>query len=236
MNHLVPESDPAVISRYRVDQRREVDSILRVLAGCDALIAVFDSPHSHEPRALTTLKSFDAAHLRLEMPPAERAAPSGTVVLVALLNEVKVQMVARVRRLAAAATPPVLVLDRPDHLFRIQRRATYRVRPPSGVVAHVYVPAPKGRVRCAVLDISVDGVALAAPAGLEGVSRGAQLRGCDLHLLEGAPIRCDLDVVRAVQRLDGLHLGCRLQHENKEDERRLQRLIMEIEIQRRCRM
>ena len=121
----------------------------------------------------------------------------------------------------------------PSRGWRVQRRNTFRVRPPAGDNARVVVRLPHGREAFSRLaDLSVGGLALIDSSLEPRPALGAILQHCRIEAGKIAPIPCDLRVVQVedgVREKQALLVRCEFIAMPQSMSRFVQVYVMDIE-------
>ncbi len=158
---------------------------------------------------------------------------------VAYLDAVKLQFDLHGLLLVRNPRASALQARLPRQLYRFQRRASYRVRPPerSAPVARLRHPALADMtLSLRILDLSVGGCALLLPDDVPSLPLGATLHAVELVLDSQTTIDVTLRLQHASSVQDGaagLRLGCELLHLAPITERELQRHIDQTQKRRR---
>lgn len=237
MSRLVPETDLDAIAPFRVPDRLSADTVLRELVSRGVLVSVFGG----RVVFCTVVEAFDADTIDLAIGRERRhdpfEGPQGPgprlITFVAFMEDVKIQVTAHPRAVVLADGKLRLRLDRPEAMFRLQRRDGFRVRPLHGDPAFCHLRGPTGRyVRAPVVDVSVVGVAFALPEGLSEPTLGSVYQHCQLQLADCEIIPCDLVVSRTEAVPGGHRVCCRIAPRSRAAEQALQRTIMGIELRR----
>ena len=237
-----PFSPEAVetLAPFRVDAPLEVRECLRALRDRCAPLALHgllrDADLTHA-RLVSVNAPIDHVELDIAVQEARGAAvmSAGTVQAVGFLDRVKVQFeLTRLTPVEAAEGLRVRALL-PLHLYRRQRRDTYRVRLPASSVARCTVPAGSGGCGAAifeVLDASIGGVSLRWNAQ-RPPSCGSRIEDCVLTLPDMPPFRCDL-LVRSVEPIalstpGSWRVGCAFETLSGPLQRTMQRFVFEAD-------
>jgi c-di-GMP-binding flagellar brake protein YcgR len=221
-------------SEFRVDDAREVLALLRRLRDGDVPL-VLSGPNG---RACTSsIWSIDNSRSRLhlsaaiENPQLERLVDGDEVVAVAYLDSVKLQFDVAELVLVHGARGAALRSALPQRLYRFQRRAYYRVRPPAhgAPVARLRHPAiPDMMLELRIVDIGVGGCALLLPHDVPPLEPGIELAAVAIELDGETHFRARLVLQHVTAILPderGVRIGCRWHLEPPHAERALQRYI-----------
>ncbi len=217
---MVRDSDDAgsALSMFAIDRRDEVAAWLRQL-GSRSILLTLAAGDGLEVEA--TIRSVDLQRGRLVLDAAAVGAArtdllrGDEVTAVATLDDVKVQFA--LRGLAADADPASTVIHArlPAQLYRIQRRAAYRVRSagPGSPLAEFRHPAiPEMQLVLRVLDLSVDGCALLLPPDVPAIAPGITINGARIRIGNELQVDTALQVkhLTSIQPGDpGARVGCR---------------------------
>jgi c-di-GMP-binding flagellar brake protein YcgR len=208
----------AALETFAVERPGEVAGWLRQLGSRSIVLTL---AAGDGPGVEATIRSVDLQRGRLVLDAAAVGAARAhllrgdEVTAVATLDEVKVQF--GLRGLTADADPSSTGIHArlPARLYRIQRRAAYRVRSagPGSPLAEFRHPAiPEIQLVLEVLDLSVDGCALLLPPDVPAIAPGITINGARIRIGSEPP----LDTALQVQHLTsiqpgepGARLGCR---------------------------
>jgi c-di-GMP-binding flagellar brake protein YcgR len=217
-----PETDPRLLERFGVLERRERGRLLaELVAGADR-VTLF-AGDDHECVVVSRLLEIDTQHgsviLEFTTDDTHRAAfvRAGRATATALLVRAKLQFEldpVEVRDVGCGASR--LCAPLPGVLAMLQRREAFRVAPPVESSARLWVRDPRepgGERRVAVTDVSATGLGLL----LHGVDADAPEVGTvfgrvRIELPGTSPIHCDL-VVQAIRpgqpgERGALRVGC----------------------------
>jgi len=229
-------------AEFRVDAPREVQTLLRRLrdAGADLFLSAPNGAHLR-----STLWTLDPARGLLSFaadahdPQLRRLVDAGEAVAVAYLDHVKLQFDVDAPLLVHGAQACALQARLPGHLYRFQRRQSYRVRLPerSGATALLRHPGlPEMRLSLRVLDISISGCALLVPPDVPPLPPGTRVPGVRLALDALTHLDATL-VLQHVTSLDGdaagARLGCALHDLDGQAQRVLQHHIDQAQKRKR---
>ena len=178
--------------------------------------------------------SLDAGHPQLEALIAEDEA-----VVVAYLDNVKLQFDVHGMLLVHSASTSVLQTEWPGHLYRFQRRDSYRVRTidrhaPTARLRHPSIADMSLALR--VLDVSIGGCALFVPNDVPALEPGRTLHAVQVEL-DGDTrfvVSLVLHHVTSVPASDrGVRIGCEWIGLDAASTRALQRYIDQTQKRRR---
>ena len=236
-----PGTDSA-FAAFRCDHPREVQALLRQLRDGAVPVALSGPGGAN---LCATVWTVDGDHNRItfDVEPGDSQLAGlvehNEATAVAYLDAVKLQFDLRDLLLVRNPRASALQARLPRHLYRFQRRASYRVRPPerSVPVARLRHPALADMtLHLRILDLSVGGCALLLPDDVPTLPLGATLHAVAL-LLDS---QTTIDVTLRLQHASsvqggaaGLRLGCELLHLAPITERELQRHIDQAQ-KRRC--
>ena len=227
---------------FRCDNPREVLALLRQMRDGAVSVALSGPGGANLGATVWTVDS-DHSRITFDVEPGD-AQLAGLVecneaTAVAYLDAVKLQFDLHDLLLVRNPRASALQARLPQHLYRFQRRASYRVRPPdrSAPVARLRHPALADMtLNLRILDLSVGGCALLLPDDVPTLPLGATLHAVELVLDAQTSITVTLRLQHAssVQSgAPGLRLGCELLHVAPITERELQRHIDQTQKRRR---
>lgn len=124
----------------------------------------------------------------------------------------------------------------PSHLFRIQRRESYRVQTieRDNSVARMTLPKHPGSLLVLkVHDISITGCALIAPPGAHHFEAGQRIANVEFELNADTHVRATIYVHHVLPQAQGAKMGCSLMNVDGTSERALQRYIFDTQKRRR---
>jgi flagellar brake protein len=230
------------IAAYRLNAPSEVAALLRRLQETNALLNL-NAPHGAV--YTTTLWATDAARGVLSFaaepddPQVQALLAGDEAVVVAYLENIKVQFDVHGLVLVRGARASALNAAYPDELYRFQRRGSFRVRPivhdaPVARLRHPMLPDMTLALR--VLDVSIGGCALLLPDDVPALSPGVLINGVQIELNLDARFETALRLqhVTAIQpAAHGVRLGCEMVQLAHDAERTLQRYIDQTQKRRR---
>lgn len=232
----------AALNEYRIDSPREVQALLRQFMDGNVLITLASS---NGQSLTTTVWTLDPPRAQigfaadLRDPRLERLLEAEEVTAVGYLESIKVQFDVQDMVLVRGKQSCVINARYPREVYRIQRRASYRVRPLTGSspVAQLTHPAiPEMSLALRVLDVSVGGVALFLPQEFPDVAPGITLNGVKIGLDADTQFTTSL-IVHHVAVLGGerggRRLGCEMVKIPADTQRALQRYIDATQKRRR---
>lgn len=225
------------LAEFRCERPGEVLALLRQVRDADAPVAL-STPSGAS--FSTSLWSIDADRGVLSLN-VERADPAllglvdgNEATAVTYLDAIKLQFDLDDLVLVRGERATALQGRLPRCIYRFQRRAAYRVRPPeratpSATLRHPDMPDMQLTLR--LLDISSGGCGLLLPADVPALPLGIVLHGVQLELDNATRLAVTLRLQHAssVQGADGsnagLRLGCELLAVTPEEQRALQRYV-----------
>lgn len=231
---LQPETDQRFLAEFRVDGALAVRGLLRELVMRRGLIAIY-AEHGRDDFVISQILALDEQQIDLDFvtDPARHSISEGRVVVIGLLETVKMQFTLNQVQRVPHPGGILLRAPLPDHLYRIQRRDTFRVRPRVQDQLTLSVRAPDGESRHRIIDLSVGGLAYAIELGTALPSAGDILRFSRVEAPDLAPIPCELQVRHVSAGLrseDGAHrIGCEYHRPDSVAARALQMLVVEME-------
>lgn len=129
----------------------------------------------------------------------------------------------------------------PEHLVRLQRRDYFRVKTPilDPYMCTFDFPDEAQKLRMSVFDLSIGGVGLRSKSPLAAdIPKGTMLMQVEMELRDLGPVQVDLEVCsqRTVPLAKDVeyHLGCRFVALSRIAESRLQKLITQLELNRKA--
>ncbi len=236
-SQFLPETDPLVLSRFAVDGPLAIKGVLGDLVRERALITLY-APNDPDEFVVSRLIDWDDRALRFDFNTgADRAASLlavGRMVVVAFLDQVKIQFDVHGPKLLADHSPAVVSCAFPARIHRIQRRDAFRVRPPVQRVVECVVRTVDGQPRIhTVLDISATGLSIALPAGVELPVVGEIWPHCRLEIPGYPALPTDLKVRAAspgeLATGANARIGCEFHRPSPEVQRAIQIYVMDVE-------
>jgi c-di-GMP-binding flagellar brake protein YcgR len=227
---------------FRVDSASEVLAALRQLR--DSSVPVNLTPAGGEAAVGATLWAIDTAASRLSFSVADGAealqalASAGSAVAVCYMESVKLQFPVAGLTAVKGARASALVGATPSHLYRFQRRGSFRVRTdprqsPRALGRHPAVPALSVALR--VLDVSDGGCGLHVPPETPAIRLGSVLQQLRFELDTEARFGATV-VVRHQSEIrggGGVRLGCEWEDLDAAGQRSLRRYIEMMQRRRR---
>lgn len=226
ITELRPELDTAVLAGCLVRDPREVSWTLRQLEDAGGRIALFDA---HDPGRRLPARLSLATSDRLEFAgsgePLSGHEPmiGSRILVVGHLRDIKIQFVVTGAVRTGTRQDPAIRCPLPETLYRIQRRASHRVRIfPVGLVQvrmKVETSHPVDTTRriatekiYPVVDLSTDGLGFQWPGDIALPEIGTRFGDVLLESQEWSPIACWLEVVRVMgaETVTGRVIGCQL--------------------------
>jgi flagellar brake protein len=236
--HYLPETDPAQIQSFRVDEALGIRGVLRELMTRRAMVTIY-APDNFETFVPSRVLAIDERALDLDFV-AEDARQREilshpSVLVIGTLDRIKVQFEVSGFAQTTLDENPALHCPVPKTVYRIQRRDAFRVRPlaTEPVTCHVR-DGRGGESAWKVLDFSALGVAFSVPPDQTPPAEREVLQHCRL---EFAPSRAAIPVNLVVRRVSvtpddgsqGYRVGCEFRYLAPEAARTLQMAVMEIE-------
>lgn len=238
-----PELETSSLDEFRVTGEVDIRTVLRRLRDEGSPIGLFvDSPSSVTSQVIEIEPSFLDLEIGLDDGFStgnrgwQRVITADEILCVAFVDGVKVQFRGR-HEVVHVSGEQRLRMPLPSHIYRIQRREGYRVRPLHDDPVTCLVSLPEGSHKLDVLDFSVVGLALHFPRRLSPPSVGALLRDVRLRLPGPRILPCTLSVRRIAPHPgeEGFQVGCAYERLPPETARAVQRLVREVEQARRVR-
>ena len=231
---LQPETDLEFLRPFRVDGALAVRALLRELITRRALIAIY-SDSERDDFVISQILTVDDHQIDLDFVTDEsrRGIGQGRVIVIGLLETVKVQFVLDPVQHVSHPGGVLLRAPLPDHVFRIQRRESFRVRPRVHDQLTVALRRPDGERIERIIDLSVGGLSYAIAAGAALPTAGDVHRFSRIEAPDRPPIPCEL-VVRHVsaglRSENGAHrIGCEYHRLDSEAARALQIAVVDLE-------
>lgn len=227
-------------AQYRIDDAREIGRHLSELV--DAATPLHLSTRDGNTLGAKLLRvdlANDQVELELDeqhagLPPMRK---DDEIACVAYPGSIKLFFNLADVRAMREDVPVRLRTAKPQHVFRIQRRESYRVRTleRDGSVARLRYPKPpQALVTLQVHDVSVTGCALVAPPGAPAFTAGMRIADVDLELNSDTRVHATVYVHHVFAQPDGsAKLGCSLMNISGLSERALQRYIFDTQKRRR---
>ncbi|MEK8048937.1 flagellar regulator YcgR PilZN domain-containing protein [Ideonella sp. DXS22W] len=227
----------AALAEFRCERPGEVLALLRQVRDADAPVALSTPGGGSFTASLWSIDA-DRGVLSLQV---ERADPALTGLVdgdeataVTYLDSIKLQFDLDGLVLVRGDRATALQGRLPRCIYRFQRRAAYRVRPPERATpsASLRHPAmPEMQLTLRLIDISSGGCGLLLPDDVPALPLGIVLHGVRLELDNATRLEVTLRLLHAssMQGADGasagLRLGCELLAVTPEEQRALQRYI-----------
>lgn len=234
-------SDP--LSQFRSSHPREVLVLMRELRDAGTPVAL-SAPGGNGIAATVWTVDPDRGRLAFDVEPTEpklaELVEANELTAVAYLDSVKLQF--DLHDLVLVRSPRATALQgrMPDHVYRFQRRSSYRVRTleRGAPVARLRHPGlPDMQLALRILDVSIGGCALLLPQRVPPLPAGLDMGGVvlDLDTDTQLDVRLRIQHVSSVQAKDGtsLRLGCELLRLDGATQRTLQRYIDQTQKRRR---
>ncbi|MFG6461836.1 flagellar brake protein [Roseateles sp. DXS20W] len=189
-----PEAAP---EEFRVAAPAEITAYLHELQRDNATVLLSGPPSQSLASRITALDAAaDVLGLAIGADPdgiSQALVASGEITAVAYLGAVKLQFELDGAVLVSGDQGTVLRAGLPTRLYRFQRRQAYRVQPAGSVYPRVVLPGGDVAGRALrVLDISIGGLALAAPPGTPPLPLGQATTGLVLELDRLTALRVSL--------------------------------------------
>ena len=169
----------------------------------------------------------------------QRLVDAGEAVVVAYLDNVKLQFDLSNLVLVHAARHCAMQAAMPVEMFRFQRRDSYRVRTPAtgAPTAHLRHPSqPDMKLALRVVDVSMGGCALMLPDDVQPLTPGGRIENVRVELDPDTRF----DATFTLQHVTafnpdshGARIGCRMSGLSGEAQRALQRYIDQTQKKRR---
>lgn len=230
------------MDEFRVGSPPEMLALLRRLVDGGVLVNISAPDGSSYT---STLWTADSNHRKLSFsaddnnPHVQRLVDAGEAVVVAYLDNVKLQFDLTSLVLVHAARHCALQASMPAEMFRFQRRDSFRVRTPAtgSPMAHLRHPArPDVKLALRVVDVSMGGCALTLPDDLEPLPPGGRIENVRVELDPDTRF----DATFTLQHVTafnpnsrGARVGCRMSGLSGEAQRALQRYIDQTQKKRR---
>ncbi|WP_169307192.1 flagellar brake protein [Chitiniphilus eburneus] len=162
-------------------------------------------------------------------------------ICVAAPDGVKVQFVIGRPREARIDGQPAFISSFPEDLIKLQRREYFRIETPLANPFLCRMTAPNGRALSLQLhDLSLGGIGLwASPAEARQLERGTRLEDTVIELGAAGTVQVDLEICSHRPMLsrsgeERFHLGCRFLNLTRSAEAGVQRLMAQLERERKA--
>lgn len=223
---------------YGIVSQKEILSVLKQLVEKNARVAVYSGDMQHT--VITVSLGASESGLLLRDPDNEDSrflAENKNLVVVSQHMKVKIQFKADRAIPTRYQGLPILHLPLPDRIYRIQRRAHFRLTPPPFEPLYCLVSAagPQGQPRkVAIADISAGGLRLTFAEKEIDLAEGRIYKNCQIRL-PGVAI---IDVTLMVRSLFSsaaqsgqmvMHAGCQFQRLDGATHILLQRYITDMQ-------
>jgi len=219
---------------FRITAPVEIVSVLKQLNdGC----TVLNLNGSDGTAYTTTLWSVDGARgvisfaADADCGPVQALIEADEAVVVAYVDNIKLQFDAQNFVLVRGDTTSVLNCSLPREVFRFQRRNGFRVRPllrnaPTARLRHPMIPDMSLTLR--VLDVSIGGCALFLPVDVPALDPGVVVNGVQIELDVDTRITLSLRMQHVTcvhPDAQGVRIGCEIVNPGSDVLRNLQRYI-----------
>jgi c-di-GMP-binding flagellar brake protein YcgR len=229
-------------AQFRSSHPREVAALLRELRDGSTPVAL-SSPDGGNLGATVWTVDAERGRLALDVEDGDPQLPglveANEATAVAYLDSVKLQFDLHDLVLVRSARATALQASLPRHVYRFQRRASYRVRTLDRGTPHAsfkHPALPDMQLNLRIIDLSIGGCALLLPNDVPSLEPGTVLNGVVLELDTDVLLRVGLRLqhVSSIHaRQAGLRLGCELIDPDNGCERALQRYIDHTQKRRR---
>lgn len=230
------------LDAFRLTASNEISTTLRRLQDSSVLVNL-NAPHGSV--YTTSLWTADADRGALSFaadasdPQLQAVLESDEAVVVAYLDNVKIQFDVGNLVLVHGTRSCALTTTYPREVFRFQRRDSFRVRPllrdaPIARLAHPMIPDMALALR--ILDLSVGGCALLLPQDVPMLEPGVLITRVQLELDATTRFETGLrlhHVTSIHSESSGVRLGCEMVRLSQEAERTLQRYVDQTQKRRR---
>ncbi|GLS04515.1 flagellar brake protein YcgR [Chitiniphilus shinanonensis] len=244
-NALHQISDEEEIGRYRLSNPLEVGAVLRQLQNRADFLTVHFA-HGKQ-LLLTRILMVDVPGRKFCFDWAGQDAlnrallSSDRNVCVAAPDGVKVQFVIGRPREARIDGRPAFLSAFPEDLVKLQRREYFRIETPLANPFICHITTRDGhRLSLELHDLSLGGVGLwASPVAARQLERGTRLEDAVIELGAAGTVQVDIEVCsqRAMLSRSGeerFHLGCRFLNLTRSAEAGVQRLMAQLERERKA--
>lgn len=238
---MPPGTDPfSGLAQYRLDDAREIERHLGELVDMETPVHL-SLRDGRNARGKLTAVVGARRHLSLVLDgestqPLPAMRHDDAVACVAYPGSVKLLFEVSQLRVTSSQAPWSYETSMPAHMYRIQRRESYRVRTieRDASVARLSLPRMPGKtVELKIHDVSITGCALIAPREFAGFESGQRIANVELELNADTYLRATIYVHHVLPQADGIKLGCSLMNVDGISERALQRYIFETQKRRR---
>lgn len=233
-------NDP--LAQFRSSHPREVMALLRELRDSSTPVAL-SAPAGIGLGATVWTVDEERQRIAFDVEPGDPQLPglveANEVTAVAYLDAVKLQFELQDLVLVRSPRATALQARLPRHVYRFQRRTSYRVRTlergaPMARLRHPSLPDMLLSLR--LVDVSIGGCALLLPEDVPPLLPGSVLNGVVLELDTDTSLTVSLRIQHASSiqsRASALRLGCEILQPDNNTERTLQRYIDHTQKRRR---
>lgn len=230
------------LAQFRSSHPREVMAMLRELRDSGTPVAL-STPAGTGLGATVWTVDDERQRIAFDVEAGDPQLPglveANEATAVAYLDAVKLQFELQDLVLVRSPRATALQARLPRHVYRFQRRSSYRVRTleRGAPVARLRHPSlPDMQVSMRLLDVSIGGCALMLPEDVPPLLPGSVINGVVLELDTDTLLNVTLRIQHAssiLSKASGLRLGCEFLQPDNTTERLLQRYIDHTQKRRR---
>jgi len=226
---------------FKISAEHDVWQLLEDLdkSQCKLDLEFLHLPNVHLHAPVTMLKKDDKSFQMSPKTPEAFALKAPTPARISgTLKKARIQFDAVVLDITACGEVSLINIKAPRHLFRIQRRDTFRVHNCKSEPILITLPLPNGeKLQKPLYDISVGGCSFLIDLQSHGLELETVLRGCTLKVPGQGTFTTDLQIkTLSAQKSEnkGLHKsGCMFVDLSFKYEAAIQRYIIEVEHKQR---
>ncbi len=232
----MPEPDLARLAEFEISAAGTISKLLAELVRKRALIWLFVSDEDNTAAASQLIAVEDgrlAFSLQTDHDSRNAFLAARRCTVVGFLDSVKVQFEMRLSGPDDVPEASLLFGEAPARLYRIQRRAAFRVRPPAGHRGNLIVRGTPGHEDSfRIFDLSATGLSFLRPREARSFELGDRIALARLELGPRVPVPCSF-VIRSILDLanDPLHdrVGCEFINLPNEVERAIAIYVQDAE-------
>lgn len=248
MNSPSPGLETENQSRYQVDSRREIMSILRGLRDANQLVSMIIDNGSEV--IITAILEVDDDNncFVLDLPSTEEATQrllkTNRIYFETMLHKISIRFSCSGVTLGDFTGGPALICAIPPNLNRLQRRECYRVNAPLSHPIMCVIPIPQekevGTVELPLIDISCSGIAIWDEKQVLDVEFGTLYGNCEIDLPGIGVVNVTLQIRNShdlvlMNHKTNRRVGCEFIDLSKKTLSQIQKLITKIEREQNAR-
>lgn len=189
---------------FRIVSAIEIELVLRNIAEKGSRVALYYGDTAYF--ILTTLLDVDDTGLWLEQSPNstgnKRIIESDDLVCVSSHLNIKVQFTAHHASATEHQGYPAFYLPLPDSIYRVQRRNSFRLTPPTSEPLRCVIPTSEpqkeSRMEVTIMDISTGGVKITCAENDIELEEGKTYENCQIKLTDIGTINVTITVMSLV--------------------------------------